>query len=452
MTGSDSPPAPGLEPGSTFAGKYRIERRLGVGGMGAVFLATHLQLDELVAIKIVLPELSKHDEAVTRFLREARATIRIKSEHVARVMDVATTDDGTPYMVMEYLEGEDLGRRLERGPLPISEAVDAVLQVCVAIAQAHALGIVHRDLKPANMFAARGSDGATSIKVLDFGISKREDGVDPNLTRTQAVMGSPAYMAPEHLRSTKSADARSDIWSLGVVLYELCSGELPFAAETMAGLAIAIANDTPAALSELRDEVPPALEAAIHRCLAKSPGERFATIFELATALAPFGTPTGRSALQRIAAARPPAASQPDTTLAATDTVPSEATATAATWSRHTGAFWRPRRLGIGAALVLGLGCLVGVWAVARDRAETATATPPSDPPASAAPAPATAAPAPATASVARPQPSPSTPLAPPTVSASAPRPARPPAVTTPPRPTPAPSAPASASPKPSST
>jgi eukaryotic-like serine/threonine-protein kinase len=213
--GSNS--AAGVREGDILAGKYRVERVLGIGGMGVVVAAHHLQLDEKVALKFLLPEALGNSEAVARFAREARAAVKIKSEHVARVIDVGTLPNGAPYMVMEYLDGGDLAAWLqERGPLPIEQAVEFVLQACVAVADAHALGIIHRDLKPANLFCVRRSDGQLSIKVLDFGISKMTPfgGSGPSaMTHTSALMGSPLYMSPEQMRSAKDTNPRTDIWA-----------------------------------------------------------------------------------------------------------------------------------------------------------------------------------------------------------------------------------------------
>src|ERR1700722_2251218 len=197
----------GVEPGEGLAGKYRIERVLGAGGMGGVVAAHHIQLDQRVALKFLVPEALLNPESVARFAREARAAVKIKSEHVARVTDVGQLESGAPYMVMEYLDGSDLSTWLqERGRLPVDQAVDFILQACEALADAHALGIVHRDLKPANLFCIRRSDGQPSIKVLDFGISKVTDAsgsASASVTRTAALMGSPLYMSPEQMLSSK---------------------------------------------------------------------------------------------------------------------------------------------------------------------------------------------------------------------------------------------------------
>jgi serine/threonine-protein kinase len=200
--------------------------------MGVVVAATHLELDERVAIKLLLPHVPPQGEPVARFLREARAAIKIRSDHVVRILDTGRLEGGSPYIVMEYLEGQDLGQRLEKGgPLPIADAIDFVLQACEAIAAAHALGIVHRDLKPANLFLTTTADGMPRVKVLDFGISKV--GEPPSsggsgLTSTATIMGTPCFMSPEQLRSTRDVDARADIWSLGAILYALLAGSPPY--------------------------------------------------------------------------------------------------------------------------------------------------------------------------------------------------------------------------------
>src|SRR5580704_996551 len=212
----------GVRVGEVLAGKYRVEGILGAGGMGVVVAAHHLQLDERVALKFLLPEALANAEAVARFDREARAAVKIKSEHVARVIDVGKLENGSPYMGMEYLDGSDLSAWLQkRGSPPIPQVVDFVLQACEAIAEAHSLGIVHRDLKPANLFCIRRPDGGLCIKVLDFGISKMSMLGDLHMTGTTAVFGSPAYMSPEQMHASKDVDGRTDVWSLGVILYEL---------------------------------------------------------------------------------------------------------------------------------------------------------------------------------------------------------------------------------------
>ena len=304
---SEPSPAPVRE-GDILDGKYRVERVLGIGGMGVVVAARHLQLDQRVAIKFVLPTAMANAEAVERFAREARAAVKLRSEHVARVLDVGRLAHGAPYMVMEYLEGRDLGDVIEqRGQLPPHEAVDYVLQACEAIAEAHALGIVHRDLKPKNMFVTTRVDGRPLVKVLDFGISKSNP-IGPggghqemSLTRTSAVMGSPNYMSPEQLRSAKMVDARTDIWALGIILYESLTGRVPFDAETVTQLCAMVLQDTPRPLEEMRNDLPPGLSNVVFACLEKDVARRMPSVAELARALERFAPAASAGVASRIA-------------------------------------------------------------------------------------------------------------------------------------------------------
>src|SRR5579863_4287317 len=299
MTQGDPQAAAGVHEGETLAGKYRVEKVLGVGGMGVVVAAHHIQLDEKVAIKFLLPAMLGNREVVGRFAREARAAVKIKSEHVVRVSDVSTLENGAPYMVMEFLEGGDLADRIQRqGPLPIEQAVDFVLQACVGVASAHGIGIVQRDLKPANLFCLRGNDGQFIIKVLDFGISKvtnpSASHAGGSMTQTASVMGSPFYMSPEQMQSAKEVDARTDIWALGIVVYELLTGSTPFVGESYAQIAIRVATASFAPVRSFRSDVPAGLEAVILKCLEKDKGRRYGNVAELALALADFGTKQSR--------------------------------------------------------------------------------------------------------------------------------------------------------------
>lgn len=293
-----------VQEGQILAGKYRVEHVLGVGGMGVVVAAHHLELDERVAVKIMLPEMAQQPEAVGRFTREARAAVKIKNEHVARVLDVGSLENGTPFIVMEYLDGCDLSVWLKNsGPLSVEQAVEFLLHASEAVAEAHALGIVHRDLKPANLFVARRPDGQFSVKVLDFGISKVSD---PAMTagaatKTLALMGSPLYMSPEQMESARSADARSDIWALGVILYEVLTGACPFNGETLPELVLQVAAGTPIPLRTKRPDVSDRLEAVLMRCLEKSPDRRYQTVGELVTALVEFAPERARVSATRIA-------------------------------------------------------------------------------------------------------------------------------------------------------
>lgn len=292
--------------GEVLAGKYRVERILGYGGMGVVVAAMHEQLEERVAIKLLLSSGLGKPAAIQRFVREARAAVKIKNEHVARVLDVDTLPDGRLYMVMEYLEGRDLGQVLAQGgPLPESEAVDYVLQVCEALVEAHALGIVHRDLKPSNCFLTETASGKHIVKVLDFGISKmtgpRESAApdDLRLTTPSSMIGSPLYMSPEQIRNAASVDARSDIWSLGVLLHELLTRQMPFMADSQISLLASIAADPPTPLREHKPDASPELEAIILRCLEKNPADRPQTVLDLARQLGQFGPQDAVPSIER---------------------------------------------------------------------------------------------------------------------------------------------------------
>jgi eukaryotic-like serine/threonine-protein kinase len=283
----DYPP----RPGDVLAGKYEVERVLGIGGMGVVLAAHHRHMARTVAIKLMLPQ-AMSTETTERFLREARAAAQVQGEHVARVLDVGTLEDATPFLVMEYLDGKDLARLVrERGPLPVADAVGYVLQACEALAEAHALGIVHRDLKPANLFVTSRADGSALVKVLDFGISKVSGTgarPEPSLTKSQAVMGTPIYMSPEQLRSTRSAGPATDIWALGCVLYELLAARPAFWAESPEALGALIATGPAPRIREAREDVPSEVEDVILACLDKDPATRIGTAAELARRLGPF--------------------------------------------------------------------------------------------------------------------------------------------------------------------
>jgi serine/threonine-protein kinase len=295
-----------LAPGDVLAEKYRLDELVGKGAMGFVVRAWHLQLDEPVAVKFLLPELVESEEALARFEREARAAFKIKSEHVSRVLDVGRVDEGAPFMVMEFLQGRDLAEILdERGALPSQEAVDYLLQACEAIAEAHELGIVHRDLKPENLFVVTRNDGSACVKVLDFGLSKllpTGSGERPRaLTSHQQVMGTAQYMSPEQWMSTKDVGPSTDIWSLGIILYELVSEHSPFLRDKMAQMCNAVLREPLPPLDATRAGLPSGLAEVVARCAAKQAADRYANVGELALALAPFASPSGATLAARIA-------------------------------------------------------------------------------------------------------------------------------------------------------
>ncbi len=287
------------EAGQILAGKYLVEQVLGIGGMGVVVAAKHIQLDQKVAIKYLLPAALLNPEVVERFAREARAAAKIRGEHVARVIDVGQFDDGAPYMIMEHLEGHDLAKRLElHGPLPVEDAVRYLLETCEALAEAHSAKIVHRDLKPSNMFLATQPDKSTIIKVLDFGISKTGDAPTAALTKTSALMGTCFYMSPEQLTNPKGVDHRSDIWSLGVILYELLTGRPPFLGESIPEIIGAILSNQPEPLAAKRTDLPAGLDAVIAKCMQMKPAERLQSVAALAAALGPFANVRDRKSVE----------------------------------------------------------------------------------------------------------------------------------------------------------
>jgi len=279
--------------GAIIVGKYKVTGTLGKGGMGFVLGARNLSTDERVALKFLLPSLRDDAEVSARFDQEARTAIRIKNQHVARVLDVVTSDHG-PFIVMEQLAGEDLAAVLrKRGQLRVDESIDLMLQTCEAIHEAHLLGIVHRDLKPSNLFVTTSPHGQPFIKVLDFGISKRTT-EDVSVTETRGVMGSPRYMPPEQLLSPKSVDARADVWSLGVILYEMLCATPPFPGDTYSVVHEAIMKGEYARLSSHRADIPPALEEAVAEALQIDRKKRVSTVEVLAEKLVRFGTDAAR--------------------------------------------------------------------------------------------------------------------------------------------------------------
>jgi serine/threonine-protein kinase len=276
-------------------GKYRVEKVVGEGGMGAVLEGFHIDLEETVAIKVLLPEMMDRQEIVQRFLREAKAAVKLKGEHVARVLDVGRLDadvdgnfEGVPYIVMELLHGSDLNAIIKAyGPQDPVLAVDLMLQACEAIAEAHSIGIIHRDIKASNFFVSQHEGAPPTLKVLDFGIATTPKGTS-DLTDGGQVIGTPSYMAPEQMRSSRLADARSDIWSLGVVLYEMLEGKRPFRSETYSDLCLKVGMDPPEPM--VQPNVPEGLRAIVLRCLEKPVERRYQSVAELAFDLMPFAS------------------------------------------------------------------------------------------------------------------------------------------------------------------
>jgi eukaryotic-like serine/threonine-protein kinase len=326
----------GLQRGDIIADKYRVEQEIGRGGMGVVVAATHLDLDQRVAIKVLQKSAAYNQDAMARFLREARAAAKIRSEHVARVMDVGKLSDGLTYIVMEFLDGSDLADVLVKdGPMRITTAADYVLQACEGIAAAHAAGIIHRDIKPANLFLARQPGRTNVVKILDFGVSKFSRNAiiasDGSATQTGQVFGSPIYMSPEQLDSTIPIDGRTDIWALGIVLYELLAGKPPFYGKSSANIMTSIMRDPAPKLRAIRADVPEALEEVVMRCLEKDRDQRFSTVIDLAEAIAPFCGKGADDTVNRIYQILAESAAAPgettfDDTLGKTDASPSKST------------------------------------------------------------------------------------------------------------------------------
>ena len=292
--------------GTRVTEKYVVEELLGVGGMGAVVAARRTWDNQRVAIKVMLAEEAKHDDSTRRFFREARAAGAIDSPHVAKLLDFGRLDDGVPFMVLELLAGEGLDQVIrDRAPLAIPEAVGLTLQAIEGVAEAHARGIVHRDIKPSNLFLTTATDGQPIVKVLDFGISKatmkfEQSTEAPQLTETDTTLGSPQYMSPEQLRSSKDVDARTDIWSLGLILYKLLTGRPAFEAPNVGAHFAMILADPPTRLRDRRPDAPAQLEKVILTCLAKDRDERWQDLGQLARALAPFGGPNAELRATRI--------------------------------------------------------------------------------------------------------------------------------------------------------
>lgn len=296
---------PRMQPGEHFAGKYVVEGVLGTGGMSVVLAALHEGLGQKVAIKLLLTRHDLPPDGVKRFQREARAAASLRSEHSARVIDVDVDPEGRHFIVMEHLEGLDLGQVLRKGaPLAVETAVGYVLHACEAMAEAHALGIIHRDLKPQNLFLTQGVDGSPLVKVLDFGISKvlapqPASGSSSSLSNPHTLIGTPSYMSPEQIRTPAELDGRSDVWALGVILFELLTNEEPHGGETIPDIIAAVLCSTPPSPTALRAEIPEALGNIVLACLEKDVSRRVANVGLLAQALRPWAPAWARDAATR---------------------------------------------------------------------------------------------------------------------------------------------------------
>lgn len=304
-----------LELPVTLHGRYRVDAVLGCGAMGTVYRGRHLALDIPIAVKVLHPHLMAHTDIVRRTLEEARTSAQLTNENIIRVFDVAQLESGAPFIVMELLNGHTLADHLARyGRLPVTEAVAYVCQVCLGLDDAHASGVIHRDLKPENLFRVERGERVV-IKILDFGISKAARPFDARLTLRASPLGTPAYMSPEQMMRPDAVDLRSDIWALGVVLYELLTGELPFAGDNFADIALAANNSRVRPLRTLVPEIPLPLEDVILRCLSRNPADRPRSADELFRLLVPFvedrasgvrflGTTAARSSMVGILAQR----------------------------------------------------------------------------------------------------------------------------------------------------
>ena len=294
-----------FESGVIVGGRYRIVSLIGIGGVGRVYLARHIELDTEVAIKVLRPEMSERPDAVQRFGREARASVRLRSERIARVLDVGT-HEGTPYFVMEYLVGCNLLEARQQTDVDIATLCEFFIQACEGLADAHAQGVVHRDIKPENLFVVRDASGWRSLKVFDFGISKfsltgKFSDVDLAAMRTEAMMGTPHYISPEQIRSTRDVDHRTDLWSLGAVMFEVLSGGiLPFREEREVTALVAEVLERPhRSLLDIAPNVPERLAAIVDRCLEKDRDFRYQTAAEIALDLLPLAPARARASVER---------------------------------------------------------------------------------------------------------------------------------------------------------
>ena len=361
------PPEGSVTTGDVLAGKYRVTRVLGRGGMGVVVEARHMELGERVAIKVLHPRYCTNAEATARFHHEAKAAVKIRGEHSVRLIDVGATHAGAPFIVMELLEGADLAALIKQGPISLADAVLYILQACEGMAEVHGNGIIHRDLKPGNLFVARRPDGSALVKVLDFGIAKSmmpADDSERNMTMTLVALGTPLYMSPEQVRCSKYVDTRTDVWSLGAILYELVAGRPAFGGNTVANITAQVLEASPESILVFRRDVPAELDRVIRKALSKKPEHRFPDVAAFAHALAPFGGEIGKAHAERatrilrgdgrITASIPAVTGEPET--GATTQMESEILTT------HIFARRRKTRAVMAGMALLGAAALVSTW------------------------------------------------------------------------------------------
>ena len=287
---SDSPPnkLPSIFPGATIASRFRLERLLGRGSMGSVWLARHLTLDVDVAVKFIDTAFRDQKDHRSRFALEAQAAARINSPHVVNVLDFGTEESGRLYIAMEYLQGEDLGKLLERsgGRISVETSARVVSHACRGLGRAHALGIAHRDIKPENLFLCGDTEEDFVLKILDFGVAKSSDKteLDPVATTAGQLVGSPAYMSPEQARGSLDVDFRSDLFSLGVVVYYCLTGSFPFGGESLTDLLVGIVSKDPIPATRFTHSLPRAVDDWFTRALDKKPARRFQSAKDFAQA------------------------------------------------------------------------------------------------------------------------------------------------------------------------
>jgi serine/threonine-protein kinase len=295
--------------GCVLQGRYRIKRQLGQGGMGAVYEGEHLLIGNPVAVKVLHAKHAADPAIIERFRREAQATTLIRHHHIVGVLDLGQLDDGSLYLVMEHLDGRDWSSDLSNeGPQPVAKVVHILSQVCDALGAAHEAGIVHRDIKPDNIFLIRRSGDPNFVKVLDFGISKIREGagpIEPSKTQTGTAIGTPYYMAPEQVQGKKDIDARTDIYAMGIVLFQALTGQYPFDAETYPMLVMNIVMQPVPQLSAYRPDLPRELQRVLERMVAKDRALRFSSVQDVKTALAPFAQVADRPE-SALSAPRPP--------------------------------------------------------------------------------------------------------------------------------------------------